>query len=194
MSSVVIAGNTSGSITLAAPDVAGTTTLTLPATSGTVLTSASTTMPAGSVNQAALATNVAGNGPAFRAIAGGAQTVSSATYTKATLTEDFDTNSNFASSRFTPTVAGYYQINATLAITASTTLTSLAVAIYKNGSFYVFTNSPASSSGSGSVSCPNLIYLNGSTDYLELYVRPVGTGTLTVLGETNFSGFLARAA
>lgn len=40
MSSVVIAGNTSGSVTLAAPDVAGTTTLTLPATSGTVVTSA----------------------------------------------------------------------------------------------------------------------------------------------------------
>ena len=42
MSSIVVAGNTSGSITLAAPDVAGTTTLTLPATSGTVLTTAST--------------------------------------------------------------------------------------------------------------------------------------------------------
>jgi len=41
MSSVIIAGDTSGTITLAAPAVAGTTTLTLPATSGTVLTSAS---------------------------------------------------------------------------------------------------------------------------------------------------------
>ena len=41
MSSIVVAGNTSGSITLAAPDVAGTTTLTLPATSGTVLTTTS---------------------------------------------------------------------------------------------------------------------------------------------------------
>jgi hypothetical protein len=38
MSSVVIAGNTSGTITLDAPAVAGTTTLTLPATSGTVVT------------------------------------------------------------------------------------------------------------------------------------------------------------
>jgi hypothetical protein len=36
MSSVVIAGDTSGTITLAAPAVAGTTTLTLPATTGTV--------------------------------------------------------------------------------------------------------------------------------------------------------------
>lgn len=38
MSSIVVAGNTSGSVTLAAPDIAGTTTLTLPAMSGTVVT------------------------------------------------------------------------------------------------------------------------------------------------------------
>ena len=37
MSSVVIAGDTSGSITLEAPAVAGTTTLTLPTTNGTVI-------------------------------------------------------------------------------------------------------------------------------------------------------------
>ena len=42
MSSVIIAGNVSGTITLDAPNVAGTTTLTLPTTSGTVLTSVST--------------------------------------------------------------------------------------------------------------------------------------------------------
>ena len=39
MSSVVIAGNTSGTVTLSAPAVSGTTTLTLPATSGTLLQS-----------------------------------------------------------------------------------------------------------------------------------------------------------
>jgi len=38
MSSVVIAGDTSGTVTLDAPAVAGTTVLTLPATSGTVIT------------------------------------------------------------------------------------------------------------------------------------------------------------
>jgi len=37
MSSVVISGDTSGAITLAAPAVAGTTTLTLPATTGSVI-------------------------------------------------------------------------------------------------------------------------------------------------------------
>ena len=49
MSSVVIAGDTSGSITLNAPAVAGTTTLTLPNTSGTMITTGN--IPAGSVLQ-----------------------------------------------------------------------------------------------------------------------------------------------
>ena len=49
MSSVVISGNTSGTITLDAPAVAGTTTLTLPATSGTVITTGN--IPTGSVVQ-----------------------------------------------------------------------------------------------------------------------------------------------
>lgn len=55
MSSVVIAGDTSGSVTLAAPAVSGTTTLTLPTTSGTIVTSASSLtasqLPTGSVLQ-----------------------------------------------------------------------------------------------------------------------------------------------
>jgi hypothetical protein len=38
MASIVVAGDTSGTVTLAAPAVAGTTTLTLPTTSGTIVT------------------------------------------------------------------------------------------------------------------------------------------------------------
>jgi len=43
MSSVVIAGDTSGTVTLDAPAVAGTTVITLPATSGTVVVTATGT-------------------------------------------------------------------------------------------------------------------------------------------------------
>ena len=39
MSSVVIAGDTSGSVTIAAPAIAGTTVITLPATTGTLISS-----------------------------------------------------------------------------------------------------------------------------------------------------------
>jgi hypothetical protein len=57
LSSVVLSGDTSGSITIQAPSVAGTNTLTLPASTGTVLTSASNTnFPAGSVLQVVNAT------------------------------------------------------------------------------------------------------------------------------------------
>lgn len=45
MASVVIAGDTSGTVTLAAPAVAGTTTLTLPTTSGTVALTSQITTP-----------------------------------------------------------------------------------------------------------------------------------------------------
>ena len=37
MSSIVLAGNTSGSITLSSPAISGTNTLPLPATTGTVV-------------------------------------------------------------------------------------------------------------------------------------------------------------
>ena len=58
MASVVIAGDTSGTVTLAAPATAGTTTLTLPTANGTVITTGSTgqvipraALPTGSVIQ-----------------------------------------------------------------------------------------------------------------------------------------------
>jgi len=58
MASISIAGDTSGSITLAAPAVAGTNTLTLPANTGTIITTASSgqvipkaALPTGSVLQ-----------------------------------------------------------------------------------------------------------------------------------------------
>jgi hypothetical protein len=63
LSSILIAGNTSGTITLDAPNVAGTTVLTLPTANGTVLTTGSTgqvinkaSLPTGSVLQVVNAT------------------------------------------------------------------------------------------------------------------------------------------
>jgi hypothetical protein len=49
MSSISIAGDTSGSVILQAPAVSGSTTLTLPTTSGTIITT--NTIPAGQVIQ-----------------------------------------------------------------------------------------------------------------------------------------------
>jgi hypothetical protein len=174
MSSVVISGDTSGAITLSAPAVAGTNTITLPAAAGSVM--------------------VSGNMPAFSAYQISNQTVTSSTFTKVTFDgEVFDTNNNFASSRFTPTVAGYYQINACLAPSSATTYTM--IRLYKNGSYFYsggagnnLTNSPSNVQG--------LLYMNGTTDYLEIYTYLTGTTPQIQSGSdtTFFNGVMVRGA
>jgi hypothetical protein len=182
MSAITIAGNVSGTVTLDAPDVAGSTVLTLPATSGTVMV----------------------NGPAFSAVASGEQTVSFSTFTKVDITsETFDTNSNYdaANSRFTPTVAGYYQVNGAVSCNGSTTLTRAMVLLYKNGSEYSRgTNILASLTITSptSVTFSEVVYMNGSTDYIELYGFITGTGTATFAdafgSKSRFSACLVRGA
>ena len=144
------------------------------------------------ITQAKLGANVAGNGPAFEGTASGSQSVNSGAYTKVLFaTENYDTNNNFASSTFTPTVAGYYQINCN--VTLGTTTGEFVLAVYKNGSLfkllldYTPTNTYAFSSGV-------LISMNGSTDYLDIYVFQSSGTAKTVSSYSYFQGFLARAA
>ncbi len=128
---------------------------------------------------------VAGSGPAFSAYSGSNTSLTSATWNKVLFdTEEFDTNNNFASSRFTPTVAGYYQINATVDIDAGggiTTLTRAATAVFKNGAFYKSGGVAWNlATGTRELTCPvsSLVYCNGSTDYVEIYVNLiVGSGS-----------------
>lgn len=146
------------------------------------------------ITQAKVASGVAGTGPAFRAYANSTTSVNSSTHTKVTLAaEDFDTNNNFASSRFTPTVAGYYQINA--ALTVNATALALAALIYKNGT--VHTVGSQINTGSYVSLASDIIYLNGTTDYVELYAFHGAGSPRTVADSqtaTYLSGSLVRAA
>jgi hypothetical protein len=147
-----------------------------------------------SVTQEKLALNVSGNGPAFRAYPASSQSIPNALDTKVILaTEEYDTNSNFASSRFTPTVAGYYLIKGSVGYAAART--SIAANIYKNGLFY---SSGTRISGiSSATSVVDIIYFNGSTDYVELYTRHIegsSVNTESLSSSTNFSGCLVRSA
>ena len=110
--------------------------------------------------------------PAFSAYMGSDLSLTSGVYTKVPIdTEDFDTTSDFDTStyRFTPSVEGYYQINGTVR-GIGTSRTTFLLAFYKNGSSHkvVSLNREASSS-SAVISASAVIYMNGSTDYLELY-------------------------
>lgn len=139
---------------------------------------------------------MAQGGPAFSAYQSSAQSVTAATYTKVNLqTEEFDTDNCFDNAtnyRFQPTVAGYYQFDASV---SSATTNQVMPVLYKNGvaSKYGATTPTASSIGNiGSVS--GLIYLNGSSDYVELYVYLASTSNLTAGLYTGLQGFLARPA
>jgi hypothetical protein len=193
MASIVLAGNTSGSITISSPSVSGSNTLTLPANTGTVITTAST---------------FAGTGPAFSAYQSSSQNFNQATWTKIQFqTENFDTNNCFDSTtnyRFTPTVAGYYQVTGSVGQNFSTTgPTNSQVGIYKNGSLYAQNGLDTTYSAStvrlywNGQGVSSLIYMNGSTDYIELYTyQNGGSGASTTANSTftYFSAVMVRSA
>jgi hypothetical protein len=190
MSKVALSGNASGTgtFTIASPNSNTDRTLSLPDASGTVLTTATAGVPV--------------NGPAFSAYATTPQTITTSTFTKSTFgTEAFDTNSNFTSSTFTPQVAGYYQINFTILGSSTGTVTRYIGQVHKNG---VNAGRLADTTGSFSAGNPfvfsgsTMLYLNGSTDYVEIYAYVIGSGTIQI-GSTDantsyFSGALIRSA
>jgi hypothetical protein len=178
----------------------------IPATAGAVIDSyinsgAVTTAKIADANvtQAKLAAGVAGNGPAFSAYKSSNQSITSNTFTKVTFdTEEFDTNSNFASSTFTPTVAGYYQVNAAVDLYPSSgTATRTVIRLYKNANNFK-TGNEVQISNTTEMSCvvSALISMNGTTDYLEIYALQTGT-TPNILGSqstTYFQACLVRGA
>ena len=141
------------------------------------------------------------NGPAFRAYIAGSQTITSGSQQKVTFgSETFDTNSNFASSTFTPTVEGYYQLNATVRISGSSGLGEIMLTIWKNGSEYARgTNEQGTEQGNNfySMQVSDLAYANGSTDYFEIYIQQTTGGNRDTTAGTNisyFSGVMVRGA
>ena len=86
--------------------------------------------------------------------------------------EEWDNNNNFANSRFTPQVAGYYQLNATVRMDNMGSSEAIII-LYKNGSEYHrgFNASGWPSTSFFAMQVSALAYANGSTDYFEVYVQ-----------------------
>jgi hypothetical protein len=133
------------------------------------------------------------SGPAFSASPSTSQAITSGSYTKVNFgTENFDTAGNFASSRFTPTTAGYYQVN--FSSEANFSAASKAVAVlYKNGSYlfpmgYIYNNAAGDSGMSGGM----VVSLNGSTDYIEVYVYSASATWTVQASAAQFSGVWTR--
>ena len=139
---------------------------------------------------------VSGNMPAFSAYGTALTSVSNVTFTKLTYaTEEFDTNNNYSSSRFTPTVAGYYLITGS---STGTTSGGAGINIFKNGNSFKTGTLMAGNATDGSYLVASaLIYFNGSTDYVELYGYQRTGGTISMGSNSQdfaFQGVLVRTA
>jgi len=192
MASIINATTTGLTVT---PDNSG--QLTLSANGVTALTANTT----GYLNFAKQPQIAGSQWPVFSAYTDGdSQTVSDSTWTKITLdNEEFDPNGNFASSRYTPTIAGYYNIMGEVSYGNASTSGQSACAIYKNGNRFKDGNTSPFTNVLGSYNVVHaLIYFNGSTDYVELYTFQDTGSTRTVNTNsevrTIFQGFLVRAA
>lgn len=176
MSAIKLNSSGGGSITISPASTASTLTLTAPAQTGTIGL----------------------DGPAFGAYTNVAGTLTGGTNTKALLaTEEYDTANcyDISNSRFTPNVAGYYQFNA---LVVPNTLTSNFVCpiLYKNGAIEKYGNvSIGGASAYPQGSMHSIIYMNGTTDFAELYVFCTVTATvLTGPSRTWWNAAMIRAA
>lgn len=121
------------------------------------------------------------SGPVFSAYSSASQFPTTGVATKVALNaEDFDTAGAFDSTtnyRFQPSVAGYYQIHGAISMSADTALSAADILIYKNGAAYhghhiILTGN----NGYNDFSTSCVVYLNGSSDYVELWGIATGTG------------------
>ena len=149
-------------------------------------------MGSASVIQSAIGSNVAGTGPLIYASSSAGISTSvptGLTATKITLgAVSPDTNNNFstANSRFTPTVAGYYQINGNVNGTAS----AMTAYISKNNTDRMAGSAVAGVTYQSVASV--IFYCNGIGDYIELFANHHQGSTVSLIGTMN--ACLIRAA
>jgi hypothetical protein len=222
MSSLLLGGLTSGTIELKPADVAGTTVINVPATSGTMITTADTgsvtnAMLAGSISNDKLANSTITIGGQSVALGGSLVGVGGSTgavfsvvryggdragygeqrVPNATVIVDSNNSFNSGSCRFTPNVAGYYYVSAKFLIGGTSGgYDQYSISIYKNGVLALGRINTQRIGNPDSVE--GHVLMNGSTDYLELYiygVRPgVGGGGLYTWPALDWHGHMVRAA
>ncbi len=134
---------------------------------------------------------------AFSVAITGSQTLATATAAKIQLNSKnkdvggyMDATTNY---RYTPLVPGLYLFSGFVGLVSEVSATAYQMYIYKNGASYV-AQATGISSGTGAQGegCSGISYMNGSSDYVELWALQSSGGNVNV-GNTNqvtqLSGF-----
>ena len=192
MSKIAIKGATTGTgvFTLESPATNTDRTLILPDEAGTVLTSASSI--------------VQNTGAVFKAHNSVNQSVSHNTFAKFAANTIIYNEGGFwdtTNYKFTPTVAGYYQFSASAHISSNTNQ-YVSIELRKNNSVATYESNVIFGNASGEMmsKVSDVIYLNGTTDYVELFIYQydyTSNAARNVFANKNssfISGFLVRTA
>ena len=146
--------------------------------------------------------------PAFRVNLAASQNLSHSTYTKIAYTmirSDvggyFDNTTNY---RYQPLIAGYYQFNAAQMDLSGIDVYDYELRFYMNGVIHSTSRLRRTGVTNGDsyasvINVNDIIHMNGTTDYVEVYARAIsedGSGTVILYGHPNdsancyFSGVL----
>ena len=141
--------------------------------------------------------------PLFRVIRSDYQVLANNTDTVISFDNDssgssFDTNNfyNTSTYRFTPTIAGYYQLTAQLEFSLNSGNNLFGLMIFKNGSEYLRIRRWNDGSNSNvNINITGIVPFNGSSDYAQVYGWQNSGGNITVFqgsGRSYFEGLYLR--
>lgn len=131
---------------------------------------------------------VSSNKATFSAVLSAPQSISGSGVTQIELnTIDYDLSGSFndASYIFQPTIPGYYFFIGSAAFSA-VGVTSVGVYIFKNGVEQAVTNSTVQSGESPIISTSAILFMNGTTDYVDLRVNEASGASYTIATQYTF--------
>jgi hypothetical protein len=133
--------------------------------------------------------------PAFYAFKSGTQAITPTVITKMDFSAELlDTNNCYDTilSRFTPNVAGWYFVSASLTARDTGAAYALTTYIYRNGVKWYEQWEAQADYNPSSVMLNQIVYCNGSTDYIEIYCQTGGGSTLIEAVGCNFMAWLTN--
>lgn len=123
----------------------------------------------------------------------GGQTIPESTDTVIQYQADIDPNGwwDDTNYRFTPTIAGYYIISASVWWNPGTSSNQTNLQIRKNGSGIAITQAPITTAAGNTQIVQRIVQLNGTTDYVDITAFTGNSGTQVINSAANGSAFYA---
>ena len=132
------------------------------------------------------------NTPAFHIQNTSNQSINNTTMTKVTFNSElFDTDNCFASSTFTPTVAGKYFLYSQINMDINTGTGQIQVRVYKNGGLFERARQAHFyGNNQQTYSVSSIVEANGTTDYFEIYTYQDSGSSRTLTGDADSVYFM----